>query len=228
MRTQRIPLMMFLNREDAGRQLAQRLLDRRGRNQIVLGLTRGGVPVAAEVARALRCPLDVVVVRKLGAPGRPELAIGAIAEGGEVLLNDALIVALHCELSYLDEVMKEQTEVLNRRVEQFRTNRAPLEIAGTDVVIIDDGLATGFTARVACRFARNNGAKSVLLAVPVASPEAMEAVIEADEVISLATPASFYAVGAHYEDFTQVSDDQVRALLEESDKRTLSPQREKP
>jgi putative phosphoribosyl transferase len=220
--------MMFLNREDAGRQLAQRLLDRRGRNQIVLGLTRGGVPVAAEVARVLECPLDVVVVRKLGAPGRPELAIGAIAEGGEVLLNDALIVALHCELSYLDEVMKEQTEVLNRRVEQFRTNRAPLEIAGADVVIIDDGLATGFTARVACRFARNNGAKSVLLAVPVASPEAMEAVIEADEVISLATPASFYAVGAHYEDFTQVSDDQVRALLEESDKRTLSPQREKP
>ena len=228
MRTQRIPLMMFLNREDAGRQLAQRLLDRRGRNQIVLGLTRGGVPVAAEVAQALRCPLDVVVVRKLGAPGRPELAIGAIAEGGEVLLNDALIEALHCELSYLDEEMKEQTEVLNRRVEQFRANRAPLEIAGTDVIIIDDGLATGFTARVACRFARNNGAKSVLLAVPVASPEAMEAVIEADEVISLATPASFYAVGAHYEDFTQVSDDQVRALLEESDKRTLSPQRENP
>lgn len=209
--------MMFLNRTDAGKKLAERLIHRRGRDQVVLGLARGGMPVAAEVARALNCPLDVLVVRKLGAPGQPELALGAIAEGGEILLNEKLIAALQCSPAYLREIERAESRVLSLRVDRFRNGRNPVNIVGKDVIIVDDGLATGVTARVACQYAHHHGAKTVTLAVPVSSMEAANTVKEADEVIFLHAPLSFYAVGMHYADFSQTSDDEVRAILEEAD-----------
>lgn len=209
--------MIFRNRVDAGKKLAQRLRNRRGKDLIVLGLARGGMPVAAEVAKELNCPLDVLVVRKLGAPDQPELAIGAIAEGGEVLLNTELIDALKCSHVYVTSIRETEKKRLQQRVNLFRMGREPLNVSGKDVIIVDDGLATGVTARVACQYAHHHGAKKVTLAVPVASLEATASISEADEVIFLYSPRAFYAVGMHYEDFSQTSNEEVRALLDQAD-----------
>jgi len=209
--------MIYTDRRHAGRLLGERLAPLRTRDPLILGLPRGGVPVAFEVAQSLRAPLDVIVVRKLGAPGRPELAMGALGEGGVRVLNREVLRRGHVSDTELDqEEVREQT-ILNDRAARFRTGREPLDLRGRTVVIVDDGAATGSTARAACMVARARGAAYVVVAVPVASPEAARGLREvADEVICPYVPSSFYAVGQFYEDFTQTSDDEVVTLLKQA------------
>ena len=215
-------MVFFENRLDAGRQLATALEFLAGRDVVVLGLPRGGVPVAAEVAKALNAPLDVIVVRKLGGPDEPELAIGAIGEGGVQILNHRLISALSIDSLEVTETERRERTILAERVERFRHGREAVDLEGRIAVVVDDGFATGATSRVACRIAQNLGAKQVILAVPVAPAHAVDAVEEADQVIALHSPEDFTAVGMHYRDFTQTSDDEVVTLLDAAELRMLT------
>ena len=207
--------MRFKDRTDAGRRLSSRLHDLQGEAAVVLGLPRGGVPVAAEVARALGAPLDVILVRKLGVPFQPELGMGAIGEDGVRVVNDEVVRAAGVEGAELAAVEARERAELERRAGRFRRGRPRLDLTGRTAVIVDDGLATGSTARAACMVARAHGAVRVVLAVPVAPP-GWEARIGpvADEFVSLETPGQFFAIGQFYEDFTQVDEDEVVALLE--------------
>ncbi len=205
----------FRDRREAGRLLAERVAGLRAESPVVLGLPRGGVPVAAEVARALRAPLDVIVVRKLGVPYQPELGFGAIGEGDVRLLDDDLVRQTGLSSREVEAVARREQDELARRVARYRHGRAPIPIRGRTVVIVDDGLATGGTAAVAVRVARELGARRVVVAVPVAPPETIVRLrAEADDVISLLTPARFVAVGQWYDDFDQTSDEEVARLLE--------------
>lgn len=210
------PDEVFADRADAGRRLAQHLLHFRGKNVIVLGLPRGGVRVAAEVARALGAPLDVIVVRKLGVPWQPEVAMGAIGEAGYEILDQSLIAHLGVDRLSLHAVEEREREVLEDRVHRLRAGRPPLDLTGRIAIIVDDGIATGATARVACQVARHLGAERVVLAVPVAPPSALRALPDAGEVVCLTAPPSFAAVGAYYRDFTPTTDSEVTDLLEQS------------
>jgi putative phosphoribosyl transferase len=206
--------MSFLDRSDAGRRLAQRTLHLRGENVVVLGLPRGGVPVAAEVARALRAPLDVIVVRKLGVPVQPELGMGAIGEGGVRIINPEVVAIAHVTDAEIAAVERRERAELERRARRFRGERRRTPLAGRTAIIIDDGIATGSTARAACQVARAQGAVRVVLAVPVAPPSACTAMAaDADEVICLETPGHFLAIGEWYQDFSQTSDAEVVSLL---------------
>lgn len=206
---------LFDDRVDAGRQLAQRLESFRGRNIVVLGLPRGGVPVAFEVAKALRAPLDVLVVRKLGVPFQPELAFGAIGEDGVRILNDAVAREAQLDGDDMNMVEREERIELRRRAERFRRGRNRISLAGRVAVIVDDGIATGATAKAACQVARAHGASRVVLAVPIGPDDVVERFAGyADEVVCLRTPAFFFAVGQGYRQFTQTSDDEVVALLD--------------
>lgn len=206
--------MVFADRCDAGRRLAARLEALRGKDVVVLGLPRGGVPVAFEVAQALHAPLDVIVVRKLGVPFQPELALGAIGEGGVRVLNDEVVRMTRVTADEVAAVEKDERAELQRRVARFRGRREGVAVAGRTAVIIDDGVATGSTARAACRVARAQGASRVVLAVPVGSPETVRSLRDdADEVICVAEPRFFFAVGEWYADFRQTSDDEVAELL---------------
>ena len=207
--------MRFKDRTDAGRRLSSRLHDLQGEAAVVLGLPRGGVPVAAEVARALGAPLDVILVRKLGVPFQPELGMGAIGEDGVRVVNNEVVRAAGVERAELDAVEARERAELERRAERFRRGRSRLDLTGRTAVVVDDGLATGSTARAACLVARAHGAARVVLAVPVAPP-GWEARIRpvADEFVSLETPGQFFAIGQFYEDFTQVDEDEGVALLE--------------
>jgi putative phosphoribosyl transferase len=207
--------MMFRDREDAGRQLAQRLTHLRGRDGIVLGLPRGGVPVAFEVASSLGLPLDVIVVRKLGVPWHEELAMGAIGEGVRVLDDDA-VSSLQVSAEEVDAVERREQEELARRARRFRGQRGPLTLADRTVIIVDDGIATGSTARAACAVARAAGAGRVVLAAPVAPPDWAPPVGDADEFLCVARPSPFFAIGQWYEDFTQTTDATVLELLDRS------------
>ncbi len=206
--------MLFADRVQAGRELAKRLTQLRGQPLVVLGLPRGGVPVAAEVARSLDAPLDVIVVRKLGVPFQPELAMGAVGEdGARVIDTDVLRMARvpADELSAIEE--RERAEV-GRRARLYRAGRDRVPLAGRTAVIIDDGIATGSTARAACQVARSLGAARVLLATPVAPPDWQERIGgAADEMVSVATPQPFFAIGEFYGDFSQTSDETVVACL---------------
>ncbi len=205
--------IVFRDRRDAGERLAAALEELRGEDIVVLGVPRGGVEVAAVVARALGAPLDVVVPRKVGAPGNPELGIGAVAEGVEVI-DETAVRFLGIPDSYLRaEIAVEQAEVA-RRAALYRRGRPPLEVAGRTAVVVDDGVATGGTAAASLRWARHHGARSVVLAVPVAPAAALPRLAaEADRIVALSTPEGFYAVGQWYVDFEQVGDDRVVELL---------------
>lgn len=204
---------MFADRVDAGRRLGARVREVLGPSpdRLVLGLPRGGVPVAAEVARELGASLDVLVVRKLGAPSQPEVAIGAIGPDGAVLLH-AHGRAL--DPGTLDRIRRRELAELERRVRAYRGDRGPLVLEGRRVVLVDDGIATGATALVAVQAARAQGAAEVVVAAPVAAPDARDAVAAvADRVIVLAAPERFWAVGEWYEDFRQTDDAEVMRLL---------------
>ncbi|MEZ5116444.1 MAG: phosphoribosyltransferase [Candidatus Nanopelagicales bacterium] len=211
---------MFRDRTEAGRRLAPLLAHCAGPDTVVVGLPRGGVPVAAEVARALGAPLDVIVVRKLGVPGRPELGMGAIGEDDVRVVDPFIVRMAGVSDADLAEVEARERVELARRAERFRGGRRRIPLAGRTVVVVDDGIATGSTARAACAVARAEGARRVVLAVPVA-PHDWTRRLEgaADELVCVATPDPFYAVGEFYDDFRQTSDDEVLALLHAADAR---------
>ncbi len=207
--------MIFGNRVDAGRRLATRLEHLRGEPIVVLGLPRGGVPVAFEVAQALDAPLEVIVVRKLGVPFQPELAMGAIGEGEVRVIDEEIVRRAGVSERELAAVEREERAELEQRARQFRGERERVPLAGLTAVIVDDGIATGATARAACEVARRQGATRVVLAVPVAPVEAAARFAGvADEFVCLATPEPFFAIGQFYEDFGQTSDAEVRACLD--------------
>ena len=206
----------FRDRCDAGQQLAQRLEPYRQARPVVFAIPRGGVPVGAEVARRLNAELDVVVARKLGAPFHAELALGAVTSDGERFLNDEIISQLGVEDAYLDQVTREQGNEARRREHRFRGGRPPAAVEGRTVLLVDDGLATGATMRAAARSLRKRAPGRLVVAVPVGSREACAALREdADEVICLAQPEPFYAIGLHYQSFEQVDDAEVIALLQQ-------------
>jgi putative phosphoribosyl transferase len=204
----------FADRVDAGRRLARALTHLAGDDVVVLGLPRGGIPVAREVAQAIGAPLDVIIVRKLGAPWQPELAVGAIGEGGVRVVNRSVTAQLGLTDDEIGAVERRERAELARRVEVLRGGRPMLDLTGKTALIVDDGIATGATAEAACSVARAHGARRIVLAVPVASIAAVDALrAHADEVVSLATPADFAAVGQFYTDFSPVPDSAVQEIL---------------
>jgi putative phosphoribosyl transferase len=205
----------FSNRTEAGRLLAEKLVKYAGRTDvIVLGLPRGGVPVAYEVAKRLRVPLDVFIVRKLGVPGFEELAVGAIASGGVRVLNQDVLRALPNADETIESVTARETAELERREQSYRDGRPAPELRDRIVILVDDGLATGATMRAALKALRQRGAAKIVVAVPVGPPDTCrEFEDQADEVICASEPEFFQAVGQYYEDFSQISDDEVRELL---------------
>lgn len=209
--------MPFIDRVDAGRRLGQSLAFLAGQDVVVLGLPRGGVPVAAEVARMLGAPLDVVLVRKLGVPFQPELAMGAIGEGGVRILNDEVVRLARITPPQLDEVEAREREELDRRARRYRRGRARFPLAGRTAIVVDDGIATGSTARAACQAVRLLGARRVVLAVPLAPFDAMADLRRiADDVVCVETPTRLRSVGEWYRDFSQTTDDQVIDLLDQA------------
>jgi len=208
----------FRDRREAGRFLATHLDEYSGRGDVVvLALPRGGVPVGYEVAQALGAPLDVFLVRKLGVPGHEELAMGAIAEGGLRVINHQVVRGLRIPESAIEDATRREQEELARRGELYRGDRPPLQLRGKIPILVDDGLATGASMRVAARAVRRHEPKKLVVAVPVAPPETCENLrLEADEVICALTPPLFSSVGSWYEDFTQTTDEEVRDLLERS------------
>jgi putative phosphoribosyl transferase len=215
-------MVMFADRVEAGRQLARELLPLRGHDLVVLGLPRGGVPVAFEVASALDAPLDVVVVRKLGVPFQPELAMGAIGERGVRVLDRALMARAGVTERELDAVERRERKQLESRVARIRRGRDRLELAGREVVIVDDGMATGSTARAACQVARQLGAARVVMAVPVAPADSVRDLPEADAVVCVSAPERFGGVGEFYRDFSPTTDEQVIVLLDAAQRRMHS------
>jgi putative phosphoribosyl transferase len=206
----------FADRQDAGRQLGALLAPFRDRDPVVLGLPRGGVPVAAEVAKALGAPLDVIVVRKLGMPFQPELAMGAIAEGGIRFLDRDLVRGYGVTEDQVAQIEERERRILESREKLFHAGRPRIPLTGRIVIVVDDGIATGATARVACLAARVLGASTVVLAAPVASVESVSEITEADEIVCVQTPRLFSAVGLHYVRFGQTSDDEVITALDDS------------
>ena len=214
---------MFVDRVDAGRQLAQRLESFRGQDVVVLGLPRGGVPVAFEVAKALGAPLDVLVVRKLGVPFQPELAFGAIGEGGVRVINESVVREAGLSEDDMAAVEAKQQAEVARRSEHFRGGHERVSLTGRTALIVDDGVATGATAKAACQIARALGASRVVLAVPISGRDIFAQFSGcADEVVSLQAPAFFFAVGQGYRNFTQTSDEEVVTLLDRA--REASPE----
>src|SRR5438093_8453858 len=212
----------FPNRIEAGRLLADELEKYADRDDvIVLGLPRGGVPVANEVATRLRAPLDVFIVRKLGVPGFEELAAGAIASGGVRVLNEDVMRAIPQADQAIEAVTARETTELERREQIYREGRPPPELRDRIVILVDDGLATGATMRAAVKALRERGAAKIVVAVPVGPPDTCHELEErADETICLSTPEFFQAVGQYYEDFSQTSDEDVRELLSQAAQNT--------
>ena len=213
-------MAVFADRVAAGRRLAERLEHLRDQDVVVLGLPRGGVPVAFEVAEALDAPLDVIVVRKLGVPSQPELAMGAIGEGGVRVLDAGVLAHAQVAEEELRTVERRERAMLEARVTRLRRGRERIDLNDRIAVIVDDGIATGSTARVACEVARRLGAAEVVLGVPVAPAETVHDLMGADEVVRVSVPRRFVAVGNHYRDFSPTSDDEVIVLLDVAARRT--------
>lgn len=208
---------IFRDREDAGRRLAERLVRYRGENPIILALPRGGVPVGYEISRLLQAPLDVIIARKLGAPGQPELAVGAVAPGGVRVVNDRTVQWLSIPGDWIESAVQKELAEVRRRTRRFRGERAELTIGGRTAILVDDGIATGMTARAAIRAVGAQQPRRVVLAVPVCAQETMGKLeAEVDEIVCLQTPADLWAIGFWYENFHQVSDEEVVELLERS------------
>jgi predicted phosphoribosyltransferase len=209
--------MMFQDRRDAGRALAKAIeRSRDWVDAIVLGLPRGGVPVAFEVAKALKLPLDVFIVRKLGAPGVEELAIGAIASGGTIVINQSLVHELGVSLEAIDEVAERERLEIARRERAYRDGRPPVRIEGRTAILVDDGLATGASMLAAVRALRPH-AKQVIVAVPVAAKSTCDRLrSEVDQIFCAMTPEPFFAVGSFYRNFEQTTDEEVRTLLSQA------------
>ncbi len=207
---------LYRDRIDAGQKLAAYLREYAGRDALVLGIPRGGVPVAAEVARALEAELDVIVARKLGAPGQPELAIGAVTANGGRFLNKEVIAQLGVTKEYIEKVTTAEMEEAHSREDRFRGGRPAAAIADRIVIVVDDGLATGATMRASVRSVRKAEPVKLVVAVPTGSREACSALRgEADEVVCLHEPELFWAVGLYYQNFEPTLDDDVTAILEE-------------
>lgn len=205
---------MFDSRVDAGKALGRRLAHLKQQNPVVLGLPRGGVPVAAQVAKALAAPLEVILVRKLGVPGQPESAMGAIGEGDVRHIDWNMVANAEISGSQVSEVVGKEAKVLRGRAARLRAGRRPLDVTGRTVVIVDDGIATGSTMTAAVMVARDLGADSVIIAIPVAPEEVIPQLEQiADEVVVLETPHTMHAVGESYRDFGQIDDEEVVAIL---------------
>jgi putative phosphoribosyl transferase len=217
--------MLFQDRRHAGRMLAAQLARYAGRpDVVVLGLPRGGVPVAAEVARGLGAPLDLFLVRKIGVPGYEELAMGAVASGGVSVRNESVLRDVPVRAQAFHEAEARELDELNRRERVYREGSAPIALEGKIAILVDDGLATGSTMRAAVKGLRKRHAAKVIAAAPVGTDEAVERLEqEADEVICPATPEPFRAVGLWYQDFRQISDDEVIELLRHSREETTWP-----
>ncbi len=210
----------FTDRHDAGRQLAAALTGFKGADTVVLALPRGGVPVGFEVAATLGAPLDVALVRKISAPGYPELGIGAVVDGSEphLVLNEGVLATIHVEPDYIEAEKNRQLEEIERRRKLYRGERPALGLKGRIVLLVDDGIATGGTVRAVLRALSETGVARLVLAVPVAPRAVLEEMRgDTDEIVCLSTPEPFYAVGSHYDDFTQTSDREVVELLRRSE-----------
>jgi putative phosphoribosyl transferase len=210
----------FKDRREAGITLAKNLIGFAGRNDtIVLALPRGGVPVAFEVAKSLNLPLDVLVVRKLGVPGQPELAFGAVASGGARFLNEGIVSTLQMSEMIIESIAERENRELERRERLYRGERPAVDVRGKNVIIVDDGLATGATMRVAIRALRKQDPKQIIVAVPVAAQEACTELHDKADVLCVCaeSPERFYAVGMWYDDFSQTTDEEVEHLLAKAD-----------
>lgn len=208
---------IFSDRAEAGRKIAARLTKYKDERPVVLAIPRGGVPAAFEVARALNAPLDVAVVRKLGAPGQPELGIGAIVDGDhpEEILNQEIIGALHVSRDYLNREIRNQLKEIHRRRQLYRSGRPRVELEDRTVIIVDDGIATGGSVRAALRGIRRANPKRLVLAVPVGPPDTIQQLRrQADDVVCLRTPEDFFGVGHFYCNFHQVTDGEVIRMLD--------------
>jgi len=222
--------MSFENREQAGRELARQLKTYTGcEDAIVLGVPRGGVPVAFEIANSLGLPLDVFVLRKLGVPWREELAFGAIASGDVRVLNWDIIHALGLTGLDIDRVTQAEKRELQRRERLYRAGKGPLQVRGRTVILVDDGIATGSSIQAAIRALRQMKAAAVVLAIPVAPPSTCSRLRpEVDELVCLETPEPFYGVGQFYNDFSQISDEEVEELLRRASKQSVDRQYQEP
>jgi putative phosphoribosyl transferase len=211
------PKPLFIDRREAGRRLAMALGNYRQDGPLVLALPRGGVPVGFEVATALEAPLDVLLVRKIGAPGQPELGLGAVVDGDDpqVILNDDLIRALRPPPGYIEAETQRQLAEIERRRRRYGSGRAASSVEGRVVILVDDGIATGATVKAALRGLARNRPKRLVLAVPVAPRDSLDELAgDCDDIVCLVTPEPFYAVGQHYRDFTQTEDTEVVRLLD--------------
>jgi len=210
--------MVFKDRRDAGRQLAGRLTQYRDKaDVIVLGLPRGGVTVAAEIAQALRCPLDILIVRKIGFPGDPEFAVGAVSETGTVVFNESIVAGYRVSRDYLEQETARQKIEIARRVTLYRGGKGVPPLAGKTVILVDDGVATGATIKAAISTLTQENIARLVVALPVAAQEAERTIAPlVDEWLCLQLPHGFMAVGQYYSDFTQVEDDDVVAMLKTS------------